>query len=85
MSYRKSKSMFSIPKQFIAKRNRLFSYIGTTLLSVTGWRVEGEIPDMKKLLVVFAPHTSNWDFVNGMALVLSLKIKIYWLGKHTIF
>ena len=85
MSYRKSKSMFSIPKQFIAKRNRLFSYIGTTLLSVTGWRVEGEIPDMKKLLVVFAPHTSNWDFVYGMAMVLSLKIKIYWLGKHTIF
>lgn len=85
MSYRKSKSMFSIPKQFIAKRNRLLPYIGTTLLSVTGWRVEGEIPDMKKLLVVFAPHTSNWDFVYGMAMVLSLKIKIYWLGKHTIF
>lgn len=85
MGYRKSKSMFSIPKQFIAKRNRLLPYIGTTLLSVTGWRVEGEIPDMKKLLVVFAPHTSNWDFVYGMAMVLSLKIKIYWLGKHTIF
>ena len=40
---------------------------------------------MKKLLVIIAPHTSNWDFVHGMALVLSLKVKIYWLGKHTIF
>tara|TARA_B100000900_G_C20560058_1_gene708501 strand:+ start:262 stop:864 length:603 start_codon:yes stop_codon:yes gene_type:complete len=85
MSYKKSKSSFSIPKQFIAKRNKLLSFVGTTLLSLTGWRVKGEIPDRQKLLVILAPHTSNWDFVYGMALVLSLRIKIYWLGKHTIF
>jgi len=69
----------------LAQRNRLLSYVGTGLLSVTGWKVTGQIPDMKKLLVILAPHTSNWDFVYGMAMVLSLKIKIYWLGKHSIF
>ena len=40
---------------------------------------------MKKLLVVLAPHTSNWDFVYGMALILSLKIKIYYLVKGELF
>ena len=85
MSYRKSKSLVNIPERFLAQRNRLLSYVGTCLLSVTGWKVTGQIPDMKKLLVILAPHTSNWDFVYGMAMVLSLKMKIYWLGKHSIF
>jgi|TARA_B100000795_G_scaffold57875_1_gene38362 1-acyl-sn-glycerol-3-phosphate acyltransferase len=85
LSYRKSKSLVNIPERFLAQRNRLLSYVGTCLLSVTGWKVTGQIPDMKKLLVILAPHTSNWDFVYGMAMVLSLKIKIYWLGKHSIF
>ena len=75
----------TIPERFLTQRNRLFSLVGTSLLSITGWKVSGQIPDMKKLLVVLAPHTSNWDFVYGMALILSLKIKIYWLGKHSIF
>ena len=85
MSNKKTKLSISVPKQFIAQRNRFFSFIGTSILWVTGWKVKGTIPDMKKLLVIIAPHTSNWDFVYGMSLVLSLKIKIYWLGKHTIF
>jgi len=85
LSYRKSKLLVNIPERFLAQRNRLLSYVGTGLLSVTGWKVTGQIPDMKKLLVILAPHTSNWDFVYGMAMVLSLKIKIYWLGKHSIF
>lgn len=75
----------TIPERFLTQRNRLFSFVGTSLLSISGWKVSGQIPDMKKLLVVLAPHTSNWDFVYGMALILSLKIKIYWLGKHSIF
>ena len=85
MRYKKSKSLVTIPERFLTQRNRLFSFVGTSLLSITGWKVSGQIPDMKKLLVVLAPHTSNWDFVYGMALILSLKIKIYWLGKHSIF
>tara|TARA_B100001996_G_scaffold317378_1_gene260697 strand:+ start:56 stop:658 length:603 start_codon:yes stop_codon:yes gene_type:complete len=75
----------SIPKRFLAKRNKLLTAIGSSVLWVSGWKVTGKIPDMKKLLVIIAPHTSNWDFVHGMALVLSLRVKIYWLGKHTIF
>jgi|TARA_B100001063_G_scaffold19268_1_gene14856 1-acyl-sn-glycerol-3-phosphate acyltransferase len=85
LRYKKSKSLVTIPERFLTQRNRLFSFVGTSLLSITGWKVSGQIPDMKKLLVVLAPHTSNWDFVYGMALILSLKIKIYWLGKHSIF
>ena len=32
-----------------------------------------------------APHTSNWDFFIFLALKFSLKIKVNFVGKHTIF
>lgn len=32
-----------------------------------GWKVEGKLPDLKKYLVIGAPHTSYWDFFVGVA------------------
>ena len=76
MSTTKLNDRLSIPKRFLAKRNKLLTAIGSSVLWVSGWKVTGKIPDMKKLLVIIAPHTSNWDFVHGMALVLSLRVKV---------
>jgi 1-acyl-sn-glycerol-3-phosphate acyltransferase len=36
-------------------------------------------------LLAVGPHTSNWDFVFGLAALFSLGIKISWMGKRTIF
>jgi len=49
------------------------------------WRVEGDLPDLKKLVIAVAPHTSNWDFVVGMAVMFALDLKITFIGKHTLF
>ena len=35
-------------------------------LKIMGWRIEGDLPDLKKFILVVAPHTSNWDFVLGV-------------------
>jgi 1-acyl-sn-glycerol-3-phosphate acyltransferase len=58
---------------------------GSTLLRVMGWRVTGEIPDLPKFVVAVAPHTSNWDFVVGIATMFALDLKITFIGKHTLF
>lgn len=50
-----------------------------------GWHVEGEIPDIKKFVIIAAPHTSNWDFPITLAVTFVLKIKIYWMGKAIMF
>ncbi len=55
------------------------------MLSVMGWRFEGAPPNLPKLIVIVAPHTSNWDFVVAMAAALALDLRVHWLGKHTIF
>lgn len=50
-----------------------------------GWRVVGQMPDIKKAIVPAAPHTSNWDFFIGMFAMLALGLKVSFLGKHQIF
>ncbi len=40
---------------------------------------------VKKLVVVLAPHTSNWDGILGVAAIAGLDAKITFIGKHTVF
>jgi 1-acyl-sn-glycerol-3-phosphate acyltransferase len=58
---------------------------GHAVLRVLGWRVEGEVPNLPKLVIAVAPHTSNWDFVVGIAVMFALDLRIGFLGKHTLF
>jgi 1-acyl-sn-glycerol-3-phosphate acyltransferase len=65
--------------------NAALTALGRTLLRALGWRIEGEIPNLPKLVIAIAPHTSNWDFVVGMAAMLALDLRLSFLGKHTLF
>jgi len=65
--------------------NALTRAFGRLVLSLLGWHIEGEFPDRGKLVCIVAPHTSNWDFVIGLAAVFALGLDIRWLGKHTLF
>ena len=47
--------------------------------------MEGEIPDVPKLVIAVAPHTSNWDFVGGGAARFALDLQLSFLAKHTLF
>lgn len=59
--------------------------LGYALLALQGWRFEGEFPDEPKVVAIVAPHTSNWDFVVGIAAMFALDLRLSFLGKHTIF
>jgi 1-acyl-sn-glycerol-3-phosphate acyltransferase len=59
--------------------------LGRVAFSLLGWRFVGGLPDRPKFLIVGAPHTSNWDFVVGMAALLALGFEASWMGKHTLF
>lgn len=54
-------------------------------LRLIGWRVVGELPDLPKFVIVAAPHTSNWDFLFFLALVVVLKGDMRYLGKKELF
>jgi 1-acyl-sn-glycerol-3-phosphate acyltransferase len=59
--------------------------LGALTLRALGWRVEGNIPDCPRLVAIVAPHTSNWDFLVGLATRYALQLNASWLGKHTLF
>lgn len=65
--------------------NRIIVALGRLLLRALGWRIEGEIPNLGKLVIAVAPHTSNWDFVVGMAAMFALDLRLTFIGKHTLF
>ena len=59
--------------------------LGRWTLRALGWRVEGELPNLPKFVVIAAPHTSNWDFVIGIAAKVALGLSVVFLGKETLF
>ena len=59
--------------------------IGRIWLALMGWRVEGALPDVARAVVVVAPHSSNWDFVHAVAAVFALRLRVAFIGKHTLF
>lgn len=68
------------------ERGNIFSRtVGRLFMSALGWKVEGEFPQVPKVVIISAPHTSNWDFVFAIATMFALGLRITWIGKHTLF
>jgi 1-acyl-sn-glycerol-3-phosphate acyltransferase len=65
--------------------NALSQQLGTIVLRMLGWKFVGEFPAYKKMIVAVAPHTSNWDFVVGIAVAFSLRLKISFFAKGSLF
>lgn len=74
-----------IPAQIPRRGSALWRAIGRATLRLLGWRVEGEVPDVPRLVIAVAPHTSNWDFVVGAAAMFALDLRLAFIGKHTLF
>ena len=39
----------------------------------------------QRCVLIGAPHTSNWDFPLMLMVVLKLELRVFWMGKHTLF
>jgi 1-acyl-sn-glycerol-3-phosphate acyltransferase len=57
------------------------------LFKTFGWTIEGSFPaHLKKYIIAVAPHTSNWDFLVGVAARSILKLtQAKFLGKSQLF
>lgn len=61
------------------------SAIAAFILKFFGWRLVGELPALKKFVIIIGPHTSNWDFFIFLLVKFHFRIKVVFIGKHTIF
>jgi 1-acyl-sn-glycerol-3-phosphate acyltransferase len=61
-------------------------YISGFILWLAGWKIVGSIPsDVKKCVILAAPHTSNWDFVIGRLAYFKLGVPVKFLIKKEVF
>ena len=52
---------------------------------IFGWKKAGSLPTHRNVVVIAAPHTSNWDFIFLIAAAYSFGFSINWLGKDSLF
>lgn len=60
-------------------------WLSYQVFKALGWRVEGELADVPKMIIIGAPHTSNWDFFLFLAAIYHFAIKVNFLGKASLF
>ena len=55
----------------------MLRWLCKTILKLTGWKVDENVPkEIRKCIVIAAPHTSNWDFWYAMAAFKIYRLKI---------
>ena len=65
---------------------RVLRVLGAVFLRLSGWRVEGPLPDWAaRAVVIAAPHTTNWDLPYMLAVSWALGVRPAWLGKRELF
>lgn len=65
--------------------NLALAWIARLILRLFGWRPVGVVPNIPRFVAIGAPHTSNWDGLLLLLMALALRIRVSWLGKHTLF
>jgi len=63
----------------------MMAFLSKLILKMLGWQVINDLPQTNKYVLIAAPHTSNWDFPLGLLAKFSLKLKLNFLGKGSLF
>lgn len=52
---------------------------------ISGWKTAGEVPDLKKFVVIAAPHTSGWDLIVGICAKYIFGMQFSFMVKKELF
>ena len=52
---------------------------------ILGWKVEGDLPDVPKMICALAPHTASVDFFFIIYLAAHYHVTPNWIGKKELF
>lgn len=63
----------------------LARFSGRLVTRLAGWKVTGSVPNESRMVMIAAPHTSNWDLIYMLAAAFSLGLSVNWLGKDSLF
>jgi 1-acyl-sn-glycerol-3-phosphate acyltransferase len=63
----------------------ILRFLSNSIMRLLGWRVNGNLPDLPKYILIGAPHTSNWDFVLFLGIIFHLRANVKFMGKAELF
>lgn len=75
----------ALPPQAPRTGNRFTRWLGRSVLRLGGWTIAGDWPDLPRLVVIAAPHSSGWDAVWGLAAKLAMGVDIAFMAKAELF
>lgn len=75
----------ALPAHAPSGGSALGRWLGRTLLRIGGWRVVGEFPDLPRVVIIAAPHSSGWDAYWGLAAKLAMGLDMVFMAKREIF
>jgi 1-acyl-sn-glycerol-3-phosphate acyltransferase len=64
---------------------RFTRWLGRSVLRLGGWTMRGDWPDLPRMVVIAAPHSSGWDAVWGLAAKLAMGVQITFIAKAELF
>ena len=85
MSLRDKIIQVDIGDQLPPRGNALVRGFMVLLLLVIGWKATGYFPNVSKIILVGAPHTSNGDGLLTVIISLAMGVRVSWMTKHTLF
>ena len=65
--------------------SRLFRRTLVGVYRHNGWRTHGVVPEPRKFVLIAAPHTSNWDFINFVGVTEDLGMMPHFMAKSSLF
>ena len=68
-----------------AKPSPRLQKMSAFMLRRLGWRMQGEWPDVKKMVVIAAPHSSAWDVIIGLLVMQASGVQFVFMGKQEAF
>ena len=67
------------------RKHPIRTFIGSAIFKLIGWKLEGNLPNRSKLVLVALPHSSNFDFILALSVIWGWGLKLNYMGKHTLF
>ena len=78
-------TLIPVPQNLPRRHAPVTRRIAAAALRACGWRLTGEFPDVPRLVLIAAPHSSGWDAVWGLLAKIALGLSAEFMGKREIF
>ncbi|HEX7326216.1 MAG TPA: 1-acyl-sn-glycerol-3-phosphate acyltransferase [Rhodanobacteraceae bacterium] len=75
----------ALPPSMPQLRHNAWRNVMRGTVRASGWRLEGAFPDVPKLVLIVAPHSSWWDGVWGLLFKVAMGVDIAFMAKRELF